>query len=102
GGQTGMGVGLLITYGVTTTCRYVLEPKLVGDRVGLHPLAALAAIFIGLEIFGVVGLIIGPILLAVLVAFFTERQIKKAADRVAADQEWQNDDAEKPVDPLGE
>ena len=83
-GDTFLGIGLLITYGVTTISRYILEPKLVGDRIGLHPLAALAAVFIGMELFGLVGLIMGPIILAVLVAFFAERKSKKFAAAVSA------------------
>ncbi len=88
-GNTGMGIGLLVVYAMTTSTRYILEPKLVGDRIGLHPLAALAAIFIGMEIFGVVGLIIGPICLAVLMAYLAERRQRKAAEKEAAEREWQ-------------
>ena len=64
-----MGFGLLILYVTMTVSRNILEPKLVGDSLGLHPLAILAAIFIGLQLFGIWGIFIGPISLAVGAAF---------------------------------
>ena len=50
----------------------------MGDRVGLHPLAVLAALFIGMKLFGIFGLIIGPIILAVLMALLNDRKLRKA------------------------
>ncbi len=73
-GEIGFGIGLLIIYALTSIARYILEPKIVGDRVGLHPLAALAAIFIGMKMFGLAGLILGPIILAVIVAAYRGRR----------------------------
>lgn len=76
-GRVGFGVGLLVLYGIVSATRYILEPKVIGDRVGLHPLAAMAAIFIGMKLFGIIGLILGPIVLAVLMTFYrTNRQSK--------------------------
>ncbi|MGI5891342.1 MAG: sporulation integral membrane protein YtvI [Bacillota bacterium] len=69
-GNTWLGFGLIIFYIILVAVRNILEPKLVGDRIGLHPLATLAAIFVGLQIFGIMGLIFGPILLAIVVAFY--------------------------------
>ncbi|NLF80109.1 MAG: sporulation integral membrane protein YtvI [Clostridia bacterium] len=73
-GKIGFGVGLIIIYAIVSGARYILEPKIVGDRVGLHPLAALAAIFIGLKMFGLAGLILGPITLAVIMAAWRARK----------------------------
>lgn len=73
-GRFGFGVGLLIIYLTVSITRYILEPKVVGDRVGLHPLAALAAIFVGMRMFGLVGLILGPIVLAVIMAVVRNRR----------------------------
>lgn len=73
-GDIGFGIGLLVIYIIVSVTRYILEPKIVGDRVGLHPLAALAAIFIGMKLFGLVGLILGPITLAVVLAMLKARR----------------------------
>ena len=54
------GVGLLILYGVITIIRQLTEPKIVGETLGVHPLATLFSMFIGLSLFGFFGMILGP------------------------------------------
>ncbi len=66
-GNYGMMVGLLITYVVIFIVRQIIEPKIVGDRVGLHPLVTLISMFIGTVLFGVIGLFGIPITMAILV-----------------------------------
>ncbi len=63
-GQIKLGIGLLILYGVTTLIRQVLEPKLIGDGLGLHPLLSLLAMYAGLRLFGVWGMILAPLVAA--------------------------------------
>ena len=63
-GQIRLGIGLLILYGVTTLIRQVLEPKLIGDGLGLHPLLSLLAMYAGLRLFGVWGMILAPLVAA--------------------------------------
>ncbi|MCL2500254.1 MAG: sporulation integral membrane protein YtvI [Defluviitaleaceae bacterium] len=62
------GVSLLIIYGVITVTRQVLQPKILGDQIGVHPLVSLMSIFIGFRLFGLLGLIIGPTLVMLLFA----------------------------------
>jgi sporulation integral membrane protein YtvI len=66
-GQVKLGIGLLILYGVSTLVRQILEPKLIGDGLGLHPLASLCAMYAGLRLFGVWGMILSPLVAAALV-----------------------------------
>ncbi len=61
--------GILILYLVITVIRNILEPKLVGRQIGLHPIATLLAMFVGLRIFGFVGMIGLPVGLAITVNF---------------------------------
>ncbi len=69
-----MAIGLGVVYVVVIVSRQILNPKLVGDRVGLHPLLALASIFMGMQMFGVIGLILGPILAAIVMMVVRGRQ----------------------------
>lgn len=62
-GHVLLGSGLLVLCGVVTLVRSLLEPKLVGNRVGLHPLAALAGMYVGFQTFGVAGMILAPLVL---------------------------------------
>jgi len=64
--RIGMGVGLLVMWVVIIVVRQVLEPKLVASNLGLPPVVTLAGMYIGLQLFGFVGLFIMPILLILL------------------------------------
>ena len=60
-GRLGLALGLAVLYGVVSLVRSALEPKLVGDRTGLPPLGALAAMYGGFRAFGVAGMILAPL-----------------------------------------
>lgn len=62
GGRIGFGVGLLILYGVMTVIRQLVEPRLVGGSIGLHPLCSLLAMFAGFWCFGALGMLAAPVL----------------------------------------
>ncbi|MFZ5814125.1 MAG: sporulation integral membrane protein YtvI [Bacillota bacterium] len=70
-GSKVFGVKLLILYGIVTGVRQVLESKVVGDQVGLHPLAVLLAIYLGITFFGALGVIFGPLMAILLKAMIT-------------------------------
>ncbi|MBO8163701.1 MAG: sporulation integral membrane protein YtvI [Brevibacillus sp.] len=65
-GEYGLVIGLSILYGIVVIFRQIIEPKVVADNVGLDPLLTLVALFIGLNLFGFLGLIIGPVSLVVI------------------------------------
>lgn len=67
-GNTAFGIYVAIVYGIISATRQVLEPKIVGDRIGLHPLATLFALYLGLQIFGPAGVIMGPLTIIILKA----------------------------------
>lgn len=56
-GDYRMLIGLLILYGVTQLVRQLIQPKLVGDSMGLRPLPTLALLFIGYKVGSVLGMI---------------------------------------------
>ncbi|MDD4752480.1 MAG: sporulation integral membrane protein YtvI [Desulfitobacteriaceae bacterium] len=62
-GNIKMGISLAALYVIMIVVRQIMEPKLVAQNLGFHPLATLAALFIGLQALGVVGIFIGPTLL---------------------------------------
>jgi len=63
-----LGVKLLLAYGATSGVRTVIEPKILGDRIGLHPLATLLGLYLGLQIFGPIGVVYGPLILITMKA----------------------------------
>lgn len=60
------GFGLLILYLLITVIRNIVEPKIVGHQVGLHPVVTLASMLAGLNLFGIIGLFGFPITLSLL------------------------------------
>ncbi|MEK6266072.1 MAG: sporulation integral membrane protein YtvI, partial [Clostridium sp.] len=50
-------LGLLISYIIITIVRQIIEPKIVSTSLGIHPVAVLAAIFIGLRANGILGML---------------------------------------------
>lgn len=56
-----LGFGLLILYLVVLVVRHVIEPKIVGKQIGLHPIITITAMYAGMRLFSVAGIIIGPI-----------------------------------------
>lgn len=57
-----IGFGLLILYLAVAVLRQIIEPKLVGHSLGLHPLLTLVASYAGWKCFGVLGMALAPIL----------------------------------------
>ncbi|MCR5783419.1 MAG: AI-2E family transporter [Clostridia bacterium] len=64
----GMGIGLLVIYVMITVIRQIIEPKLVGDELGLPSFVTLIAMYLGSQLFGFLGLFLLPLTLAVLMA----------------------------------
>ncbi|MGH4119122.1 sporulation integral membrane protein YtvI [Clostridium sp.] len=50
-------LGLLISYIIITIVRQIIEPKIVSTSLGIHPVAVLASIFIGLRANGILGML---------------------------------------------
>lgn len=57
-GDYSMALGLVIIYGVSQLVRQVIQPKIVGDTIGLDPLTTLIFMYIGYKFMGVLGMII--------------------------------------------
>lgn len=65
-GKTGTGIGILLLYVIITILRNVIEPKIIGDQVGLPAVVTLISMYVGLRLFGFSGLWGLPILLIVV------------------------------------
>ncbi|MNC44362.1 putative inner membrane protein [compost metagenome] len=68
-GNLALGIGLSVLYAVILITRQILEPKVLASSIGLDPLAMLIGVFAGLQLFGMLGLLLGPVILVVLDAF---------------------------------
>jgi len=74
-GNYTVGIGLAVLYVVVIVVRQIMEPKIVGDRVGLHPLVTLSSMVLGTYLFGGIGLLGLPITVALIHALNKEGAI---------------------------
>jgi sporulation integral membrane protein YtvI len=65
-GNYSLVIGLSVLYAIVLIFRQIIEPKVVAENVGLDPLLTLVALFVGLQLFGFLGLIVGPVSLVVI------------------------------------
>lgn len=66
-GDMQMAAGLFILYVVILIVRNIIEPKIVGGQIGLHPIVTITAMYAGLKIMGFIGFILGPITVLFLI-----------------------------------
>lgn len=57
-GDYKMAVGMIVLYVVSLVVHQIVQPKLIGDSVGLDPFASLLFMFIGYRVGSVVGMIL--------------------------------------------
>lgn len=57
---------LITVFALTSFLREVLEPKLFGKELGMKPLYILMAVYVGMKLFGLSGVVLGPVGLTIL------------------------------------
>ena len=62
------GAIILTIYLACQLTRQFLEPKLVGDSIGIQPIYTLISMYVGIKIYGVIGFFLGPISLVIIMA----------------------------------
>lgn len=65
-GNYSLAIGLLVIYACITVIRQVIEPKLVAAQLGIPAFLTIVSMFIGSQIFGVIGIFILPITIVMI------------------------------------
>ena len=65
-GDYPLALELFLIYVAITVVRNIVEPKIIGGQLGLHPVVTLVSMFVGVEFFGVIGLFGFPIGLSLM------------------------------------
>ncbi|MDS0524895.1 AI-2E family transporter [Clostridium sp. SHJSY1] len=52
--------GLILLYLLVQVSREILEAKFLSDKLELHPLLVLLSVYIGVKLFGILGIVVGP------------------------------------------
>jgi len=65
-GRYYLALGLALLYLIVTVVRHFVEPKVVGDQLGIAPIVAIICIYLGFVWFGVVGAILFPVIMNII------------------------------------
>lgn len=68
---------LSLLYIVLVIVRQIIEPKLLSANLGIHPIVAILSLFLGLKLFGAIGLILLPLLASIAAGFPRFRWLKR-------------------------
>lgn len=79
-GNLTQAVQLVGLFTVMFAARNLLQAKVLGDSVGMHPLLMLAALWVGIVAFGVYGILVGPILAIIAKALSNAGIIQLSGD----------------------
>jgi len=75
-GDFALGAGLAVTYGMVSITHSFMEPRFIGQQLGLHPVATLMAMYLGFRLIGVLGMITFPMLFILLKQFHDQGHIR--------------------------
>lgn len=79
-GNYRLAAGLVVLDMVISIIRNTLEPRIVGKQIGVHPLATLIALFVGLKFCGFVGMIGFPVGVSILVQLGKEGVLRRGKE----------------------
>ncbi len=71
-GNSGVGIGLAVLFVVNTVQRQLIEPKIVGKSLDMHPIVTLLILYAGYSLLGIFGVILTPVVALVIGALFAE------------------------------
>ncbi len=80
-GKTGKAILLVLLYLVCYFVREFMEPRLIGRKIGIHPLIILISVFLGVRLYGLLGIITGPLSYLLIRELAMERDEQKSLDK---------------------
>lgn len=103
-GSYGLGIGLLVIYACISVIRQIIEPKIVANNLGIPPIVSIMGMYIGLQLFGFIGIFLMPILITVLKVLnddgvvriwrSTKKKVKQEAESTDNDETATDDNGE--------
>ena len=77
-GDIGYGIGVCALYLILTVFRQILEPRLLGAGMGIHPLVMLIAMYCGFQVVGVGGMLLAPFCAVIVKNFIGQKKERTA------------------------
>jgi sporulation integral membrane protein YtvI len=75
-GETFLSISLIVLFILIVVIRRAIEPKILGERIGLNPLITLISIWVGFKVLGILGVFLGPLLVILYKALINAGIIK--------------------------
>lgn len=79
-GKGAFGIGLFALFLLHTVFRQIIEPRIVGKNLGIHPVLTLVFLYVGYTLFGFVGLIFVPLLTVLVNIAFGKKNTAEVSD----------------------
>lgn len=73
-GDLSRALWLIVIWAVSVIIRQLLEPRVLGSRLNIHPMISLLASYLGYRFFGVSGLVFLPIISSVVVTMLKNQE----------------------------
>lgn len=66
-----LGISIISLWIIMCVVRQLIEPKLVSNKIGIHPIFTLIAMYTGFKLLGLIGMLLGPIALIIIKSIFS-------------------------------
>ena len=84
-GNFPLALGMALLYIIITAVRNAIEPRIIGDQIGLHPLVTLVAMMLGLGLFGLFGMLLFPVALVAIMNLLKKNKQSSSEEDLSAD-----------------
>jgi sporulation integral membrane protein YtvI len=74
-GNYSYALGLAILYAIVTVVRNIIEPHIVGQKLGLNPIVSMVSIYLGYRLIGIFGMIIMPVITQIFLELHKRKDI---------------------------
>ena len=85
-GRHGVGIGLAVLFVVNTVVRQILEPKIVGKSLDMHPVLTLLVLYVGYSLLGLGGVLLTPAIALLLAALLGKEDHSAKVDKPTSGQ----------------
>lgn len=84
-GNISLAISLLVIYVIIGILRGFLEPKVLGKQLGMHPLATLFAVYLGMNLMGFFGMVLFPIFMQIGICIYKSKNLKEHEPKIKSD-----------------
>lgn len=70
-GDIQLGISIVILWIIMCIVRQFIEPRVVSNKIGIHPIFTLISMYTGFKLIGIIGMLIGPLILIIIKSIFS-------------------------------